>query len=69
LSTDRAGKFPQGADPKCKAIFVENLANPGGVVVDIEKVAAIAHEAGVPLIVDNTLATLTCVGRSNGAPT
>ena len=43
--------------PKCKAIFIENLANPGGVVVDIERVAAIAHEAGLPLIVDNTLAT------------
>ncbi|MCK5275297.1 MAG: PLP-dependent transferase, partial [Alphaproteobacteria bacterium] len=40
-----------------KAIFLENLANPGGVVVDIEPVAAIAHEAGIPLIVDNTLAT------------
>jgi O-acetylhomoserine (thiol)-lyase len=49
--------FRKALTPKCKAIFVENLANPGGVVVDIEKVAAIAHEAGVPLIVDNTLAT------------
>ena len=43
--------------PKCKAIFVESLANPGGVIVDIEPIAAIAHEAGIPLIVDNTLAT------------
>jgi O-acetylhomoserine (thiol)-lyase len=43
--------------PKCKAIFVESLANPGGVVSDIEALAEIAHEAGIPLIVDNTMAT------------
>ncbi len=49
--------FRRAMTPKCKAIFIENLANPGGVVVDIEKVAAIAHESGIPLIVDNTLAT------------
>ncbi|MGH7061791.1 MAG: aminotransferase class I/II-fold pyridoxal phosphate-dependent enzyme, partial [Stellaceae bacterium] len=49
--------FRRALTPRSKAIFVENLANPGGVVVDIEKVAEIAHEAGVPLIVDNTLAT------------
>jgi O-acetylhomoserine (thiol)-lyase len=40
-----------------KAIFIESLANPGGIVVDIEAVAKVAHEAGIPLIVDNTLAT------------
>jgi len=40
-----------------KAIFIENLANPGGVVVDIEAVAKVAHDFGIPLIVDNTLAT------------
>ena len=49
--------FRKALTPKCKAIFIENLANPGGVVVDIRRVADIAHEAGVPLIVDNTLAT------------
>jgi O-acetylhomoserine (thiol)-lyase len=43
--------------PKCKAIFVESLANPGGVIVDLEAIAKIAHANGVPLIVDNTLAT------------
>lgn len=42
---------------KTKAIFVESLANPGGVVTDLEGVAKIAADAGVPLIVDNTLAT------------
>ncbi len=42
---------------KTKAIFVESLANPGGVVTDIEAISKIAKEAGVPLIVDNTMAT------------
>ncbi len=49
--------FRRALTPRVKAIFVENLANPGGIVVDIERVAAVAHEAGIPLIVDNTLAT------------
>jgi O-acetylhomoserine (thiol)-lyase len=49
--------FRRALTPRCKAIFVELLANPGGVVVDLEQVAKIAHEAGLPLIVDNTLAT------------
>lgn len=43
--------------PRCKAIFVESLANPGGVVSDLEPLAEIAREAGIPLIVDNTLAS------------
>ncbi len=43
--------------PKCKAIFIENLANPGGIVVDIEAMAAVADEAEIPLICDNTLAS------------
>ena len=43
--------------PKTKAIFIEVLANPGGVVLDLETIAAIAQDAGIPLIVDNTLAT------------
>ena len=49
--------FRRALTPKCKAIFVESLANPGGVIVDLEPVAKIAHDAGIPLIVDNTLAT------------
>ena len=49
--------FRRALTPQTKAIFLENLANPGGIVVDLEKVAAIAHDAGIPLIVDNTLAT------------
>ncbi len=51
------GDFRKALTTRCKAIFIENLANPGGIVVDMEPIAAIAHEAGLPLIVDNTLAT------------
>ena len=43
--------------PRTRLIFTESLANPGGVVVDLEALAGIAHEAGIPLVVDNTLAT------------
>jgi len=43
--------------PKTKAIFIEVLANPGGVVLDLEAIAFIAEYAGIPLIVDNTMAT------------
>ena len=49
--------FRRALTPKCKAIFLEVLANPGGIVVDIEPIAAIARDAGIPLIVDNTMAT------------
>jgi O-acetylhomoserine (thiol)-lyase len=57
VDADDPENFRKALTPGCKAIFIEGLANPGGVVVDIEAVAAIAHEAGIPLIVDNTLAT------------
>ena len=40
-----------------KAIFIETLGNPNSDVVDIEKLAAIAHEHKIPLVVDNTFAT------------
>ncbi|MBX3520431.1 MAG: O-acetylhomoserine aminocarboxypropyltransferase [Xanthobacteraceae bacterium] len=55
--TDDISTFEKAITPKTKAIFIESLANPGGVVVDIEGIAKIANKAGVPLIVDNTLAT------------
>lgn len=42
---------------RTRALFAESIGNPIGSVLDIASIAAIAHEAGVPLIVDNTLAT------------
>ena len=43
--------------PNTKAIFAEMLANPALVVLDVEKMAAVAHKHGLPLIVDNTFPT------------
>ena len=43
--------------PNTKALFAETIANPALTVLDIEKFAKVAHEHGVPLIVDNTFAT------------
>ena len=54
---DNISTFERAISPKTKAIFIESIANPGGVITDIEAVAKIAKSAGVPLIVDNTLAT------------
>jgi O-acetylhomoserine (thiol)-lyase len=54
---DDISSFERAITPKTKAIFVESIANPGGVITDIEAVAKIAKKAGVPLVVDNTLAT------------
>jgi O-acetylhomoserine (thiol)-lyase len=55
--TTDAQSFRAAIRPKTKAIFVESIANPGGIITDIAAIAAVAKEAGVPLIVDNTLAT------------
>lgn len=44
-------------DENTRAIFVESISNPGGYVTDIPAIARIADEAGIPLIVDNTLAS------------
>jgi O-acetylhomoserine (thiol)-lyase len=46
--------FRSAINEKTKAIFAETIGNPKGDVLDIEAVAAIAHEHGIPLIVDNT---------------
>lgn len=59
-------KFVDGTDPenfraaiteKTKAVFAETIGNPSLRILDIEKVAEVAHEAGVPLMIDNTFAT------------
>ena len=53
---DYAG-FESAIDENTRAIFCESIGNPAGNVVDIEKLAEIAHKHGVPLMVDNTVAT------------
>jgi len=55
-ATDPAS-FAKAVTGKTRAVFCESIANPGGIVVDLPAIAAIAKKAGVPLIVDNTLAT------------
>ena len=54
---DDLASFERGITAKTKCIFIELIANPGGVITDIEAISKIARKAGVPLIVDNTLAT------------
>lgn len=55
-------------DENTRCVFVESLANPGGVVTDIGAIAAVAHAGGVPLIVDNTMATpILCRPFEHGA--
>ncbi|WP_419882130.1 O-acetylhomoserine aminocarboxypropyltransferase/cysteine synthase family protein [Peribacillus sp. B-H-3] len=57
VKPDDPENFRKAITPKTKAIFGETIGNPSLRVLDIEKIAEIAHEAGIPLIVDNTFAT------------
>jgi len=52
-----AEKFKEALNDNVKAIFIESLANPGGIITDISAIAKVAHDAGIVLVVDNTLAT------------
>src|SRR5215216_3826052 len=55
--SDDPSTFEAAITPKTKAIFVESIANPGGVIVDLQAIAAIAKRHRIPFIVDNTMAT------------
>ena len=57
VDADDAANVAAAIDDKTRAVFIESLANPGGVVQDIAAIAKVAHDAGVPLVVDNTMAT------------
>jgi O-acetylhomoserine (thiol)-lyase len=57
VDADDPENFRKALTPETKAFFIESLANPGGVISDIEAIAKIADQAGVPLIVDNTMAS------------
>ena len=54
---DDISTFEAAITDRTKAIFIESIANPGGVINDLEAIAAIAKNASVPLVVDNTMAT------------
>lgn len=57
VEPDDPENFRKAITPKTKLIFAETISNPRGNVLDIEAVAAIAHEHHIPLIVDNTFAS------------
>lgn len=57
VSPDDPENFKRAITPRTKAIFAETIGNPSLRVLDIEAVAKIAHDAGIPLIIDNTFAT------------
>ena len=57
ISHDDFAGFEQAIDDKTKAVFCESIGNPAGNIVDIQRLADIAHQKRVPLIVDNTVAT------------
>ncbi len=54
---DDLPSFEAQIDERTRAIFIESIANPGGIITDIAAIAEIAHRHGLPLIVDNTLAS------------
>ena len=57
ISHDDFDGFENAIDENTKAVFCESIGNPAGNVVDIKRLAEIAHKHGVPVIVDNTVAT------------
>ena len=68
VDADDADNVAAAINENTRAVFIESLANPGGVVQDIEAIAKVAHDAGVPLIVDNTMATpMLCRPIEHGA--
>jgi O-acetylhomoserine (thiol)-lyase len=57
VEPDDPENFRKALTPKTKCIYGETISNPRGNVLDIEAVAKIAHEANIPLVIDNTFAT------------
>ncbi len=57
VEPDDPENFRRAITPRTKVLYGETVANPRMNVLDIARVAAIAHEAGIPLVVDNTLAS------------
>lgn len=57
VDPDEEGAFEKAIDDKTKAIFIETIGNPNTTLIDIDKVAAIAHAHKIPLVVDSTFAT------------
>lgn len=54
VTSDEPKEFAEQIDDKTKAIYIESIGNPKLNIIDIQKIADVAHENGIPLIVDNT---------------
>ncbi|MEM6683535.1 MAG: O-acetylhomoserine aminocarboxypropyltransferase [Pseudomonadota bacterium] len=68
VDQDDVAAISDAIDDKTRCVFIESLANPGGIVTDIAAIAAAAHAKGVPLLVDNTLASpYLCQPLKHGA--
>ncbi len=57
VEPDDPENFRKAITPKTRCLYAETISNPRGNVLDIEKVAAIAHEHNIPLVIDNTFAS------------
>ena len=57
VDPEEEGSFEKAIQPNTKALYIETLGNPNSNIVDIEALAAIAHQHGIPLVVDSTFAT------------
>jgi len=57
VDPDKEGSFEAAIQDNTKAIFIETLGNPNSNIVDIEEIAKVAHQHGIPLVVDSTFAT------------
>ena len=57
VDADEENAFENAIDDRTKALFIETIGNPNATLIDIEKVAEIAHKHNIPLVVDSTFAT------------
>ena len=57
VDPDEEGSFERAVQENTKALYIETLGNPNSSVIDVEKVAAVAHAHKIPLVVDNTFAS------------
>ena len=57
VDPDEQNAFKNAINSRTRALFIETIGNPNASLIDIEKVAAIAHKHGIPLVVDSTFAT------------
>ena len=68
VEPDDPENFRKAITSKTRAVYGETIANPRMNVLDIERVAAVAHEAGLPLVIDNTMASpYLCRPMEHGA--